>query len=139
MVSCIRALIPLMGLPWWLRDKNPPAKAGDEGSIPGSGRPPEEEMATHPSVLAWRIPRTEEPGGLHFMEVSESQTWLSNYMKQQIPFMRPPPSGPKHLPKSLPSTTITLGSRIPTWTSDCGSGLLNHTEQKRNFPRGAAI
>ena len=25
---------------------------------------PEEEMATHSSVLAWRIPRTEEPGGL---------------------------------------------------------------------------
>ena len=26
--------------------------------------PLEEEMATHPSVLAWRIPWTEEPGGL---------------------------------------------------------------------------
>ena len=24
----------------------------------------EKEMATHPSILAWRIPRTEEPGGL---------------------------------------------------------------------------
>ena len=27
----------------------------------------EEEMATHSSVLAWRIPWTEEPGGLQFM------------------------------------------------------------------------
>ena len=27
----------------------------------------EEEMATHSSVLAWRIPETEEPGGLPFM------------------------------------------------------------------------
>ena len=27
----------------------------------------EEEMATHSSVLAWRIPWTEEPGGLPFM------------------------------------------------------------------------
>ena len=26
--------------------------------------PPEEEMATHSSILAWRIPRTEESGGL---------------------------------------------------------------------------
>ena len=25
----------------------------------------EREMATHPSILAWRIPWTEEPGGLH--------------------------------------------------------------------------
>ena len=29
--------------------------------------PLEEEMAAHSSVLAWRIPWTEEPGGLQFM------------------------------------------------------------------------
>ena len=28
----------------------------------------EEGMATHPSILAWRIPWTEEPGGLQSME-----------------------------------------------------------------------
>ena len=27
----------------------------------------EEEMATHSSILAWKIPRTEEPGGLQYM------------------------------------------------------------------------
>ena len=27
--------------------------------------PPEKGMATHSSFLAWEIPRTEEPGGLH--------------------------------------------------------------------------
>ena len=50
--------------------KNPPANegsTGDIGSIPGAGRSPEEEMATHSSVLAWRIPWTEEPGGLQSM------------------------------------------------------------------------
>ena len=36
----------------------------DGGSIPGSGRSLEEGMATHSSILAWRIPWTEEPGGL---------------------------------------------------------------------------
>jgi len=36
--------------------------AGDMSSIPGSERSPEEVMATHPSILAWRIPWTEEPG-----------------------------------------------------------------------------
>ena len=30
----------------------------------GSADPLEKEMATHSSVLAWKIPRTEEPGGL---------------------------------------------------------------------------
>ena len=33
--------------------------AGDLGSIPGSGRSPEKGMATHSSILTWRIPRTE--------------------------------------------------------------------------------
>ena len=32
-----------------------------QGSIPGLGRPLEKEMATHSSILAWRIPWTEEP------------------------------------------------------------------------------
>ena len=30
----------------------------------GQEDPLEKEMATHSSILAWRIPRTEEPGGL---------------------------------------------------------------------------
>ena len=45
--------------------KNPPTSAGDArytGLICASGRSPEEEMATHSSILAWRIPWTEEPG-----------------------------------------------------------------------------
>ena len=47
--------------------KNLPANAGDVrdvGLIPGLGRPLEEGMATHSSILAWRTPWTEEPGGL---------------------------------------------------------------------------
>ena len=48
--------------------KDLPAKAGDAGSIPGWGGSLEEEMATHSSILAWRIPRTEEPGVLQSME-----------------------------------------------------------------------
>ena len=50
--------------------RNLPAKAGglrDPGSIPESGRSLEEGMATHSSILAWRIPWTEEPGGLQSM------------------------------------------------------------------------
>ena len=36
----------------------------DAGLIPESEDPLEEEMATHSNILAWRIPWTEEPGGL---------------------------------------------------------------------------
>ena len=38
-------------------------KAGDVGLIPGSGSSPEEDMAAHSRILAWRMPWTEEPGG----------------------------------------------------------------------------
>jgi len=38
--------------------------------------PLEKEMATHSSILAWRIPWTEEPGGLQSMESPKSQTRL---------------------------------------------------------------
>ena len=34
--------------------------------------PLEKEMATHSSILAWRIPRTEEPGRLQSMRSQES-------------------------------------------------------------------
>ena len=34
----------------------------------------EKGMATHPSILAWRIPWTEEPGGLQSMGCKESDT-----------------------------------------------------------------
>ena len=47
--------------------KNLPANAGDTGLIRGSGRYPEDSLATHSSILAWRIPWTEEPGGLQSM------------------------------------------------------------------------
>ena len=47
--------------------KNLPANAGDAGDLVlslGQEDPLEKEMATHSSILAWRIPGTEEPGGL---------------------------------------------------------------------------
>ena len=43
--------------------KNPPANAGDTVLFLGQEDPLEEEMATHSSILAWRIPWTEKPGG----------------------------------------------------------------------------
>ena len=40
--------------------------------------PLEEGMATHSSILAWRSPQTEEPGGLQSIESQKSQKPLSN-------------------------------------------------------------
>ena len=44
--------------------KNQPAMQETQVQSLGGEDPPEEEMATHSSVLAWEIPWTEEPGGL---------------------------------------------------------------------------
>ena len=55
-----------MGFPGGAVVKNPPANAGDVrdlDSILGLGRSPGEVMTVHSSILAWRIPWTEEPGG----------------------------------------------------------------------------
>ena len=40
---------------------------GDPGLIPGLGKSAGEGMVTHSSILAWRVPWTEEPGGLQSM------------------------------------------------------------------------
>ena len=47
--------------------KNLPANAGEESLIPGLGRSPGEGNGTRSSILAWKIPRTEEPGRLQAM------------------------------------------------------------------------
>ena len=54
-------------LPWWLRGNESAHNVGNLGTWVGSlsqEDPLEKGMATHSSVLAWRIPWTEEPGGL---------------------------------------------------------------------------
>ena len=60
-----------LGFPGGSVVKNPPANAGNAGDVgdpggrsPGMGDPLEEEMTTHTSILAWKLPWTEESGGL---------------------------------------------------------------------------
>ena len=66
------------GLPWWLTGKKSALNAGDEGSIPRSGRSPEKQMATHNSIFGSEIPWTENPAELHSMGSQKSWTQLSN-------------------------------------------------------------
>ena len=62
--------------------KNPPAMQEPQetqiGSLHGED-PLEEGMATHSSILAWKIPCMEEPGGLQSMGVAEGRTRLSDF------------------------------------------------------------
>ena len=60
-------IIILLFFPGGSLVKNPPANAGVAGSISGLEDPLDEEVAAHSSILAWKIPWTEEPGGLQSM------------------------------------------------------------------------
>ena len=46
----------------------------------GQEDPLEEGMTAHSSILAWRIPWTEDPGGLQSLGLQKSQTWLSDWI-----------------------------------------------------------
>ena len=62
-------LLGLMGFPGSSDGKESACIVGDPGLIPGSGRSLEKELATHSSILVWKIPRTEEPGEVQSMEL----------------------------------------------------------------------
>ena len=92
-------------LPWWLSGKKKSAcNAGDEGSIPGSGRSPGGGHGNplQCSCLDKTVPRTEEPGGL-VHRVTKSWTWLeqlSAHTHTHPLFISkssssPPPSSPR--------------------------------------------
>ena len=57
----------IKGFPGGSDDKESACSSGNQDSIPGSGRSLEKGMATHSSILAWRIPWTEEPSMLQSM------------------------------------------------------------------------
>ena len=64
-----------MLVPWWVCGNESVYSARDSGdvvSIPGSGRSPGGENGNHSSILAWKIPRTEESGRL--LSIG-SQSW----------------------------------------------------------------
>ena len=54
--------------------KNPSTKQEMQVRSLGQEDPMEKEMATHFSILAWKIPWTEEPGSLQSMESQKNQT-----------------------------------------------------------------
>ena len=62
---CIIMLYIYLCFPRDLAVKDPPVNAGDR--YLGQEDPLEKEMATQSSILAWRIPWTEDPGGLQSM------------------------------------------------------------------------
>ena len=73
---------PAKGLPWRLSGKEPTCQCRRRGFDPWVRKIPlKKEMATHSSILAWRIPWTEKPGGLQSMGLQRARHNLAT--KQQ--------------------------------------------------------
>ena len=80
-----------LGFPSGLDGKIYAFNAGDLGSIPGLEDPLQEGMATHSSILAWRIPWTEEPGRLQstgLQRVGHTE-WLSTHRQREQGKIKP--------------------------------------------------
>ena len=63
--------------------KNLPAMQETRVQFLGQEDPLEEEMATHSNILAWEIPRTEEPDGLQSMGLQRVRYDLKTQQQQQ--------------------------------------------------------
>ena len=73
-----KCLCARWGFPDGSDGKYPPAMQETQVRSLGQEDPLEERMATHSSIPAWRIPWTEEPGGLQSVGSAKSPTCLSN-------------------------------------------------------------
>ena len=67
-----------LGFPGGSDAEESACSAGDLGLIRGLGKLPGEGNATHSSILAWRIPWTEEPGALQSMGLQRVGIQLSD-------------------------------------------------------------
>jgi len=74
----------IIGLPGWHSGKESAWNAGDVSSIPGWEDPLEKEIATHSSILAWKIPGTEDPEVLQSTGSQKSWTWLSDKITTKL-------------------------------------------------------
>ena len=80
-LSAAAAVAGLVGFPGGSDSKESTCNAGDRGLIPGIGRCPKRGMATHCSILAWRITWTEETGSYSPWDLKESYMteWLRTH------------------------------------------------------------
>ena len=83
--------------------------AGDTGLIPGLARSWEKEMATHSSILAWKILRPEEPGGLLSIGV-HSRTQLKRLSMHAC----------MHWRRKRHPTPVLLSGKSHGWRSSVG-------------------
>ena len=96
--------------------KNLPAVQETRVQSLGQKDPLEKEMATHSSILAWRIPRTEEPGRLQSMrsQVSDTTERLKRESINKIFPMSSISTAPTLVQTAISSSYLTM--TVPHWS-----------------------
>ena len=80
MYNVLDSNLTILGFPGRPSVENPPTMQETWVWSLGQEDPLEKEMATHSSILSWKIAWTEEPGGLQSMGSQElDMTWQLNY------------------------------------------------------------
>ena len=84
--------------------------------------PLEKETTTHSSVLAWRVPWTEEPGGLQVVGSQESDTtWHYSFLSPALAVITALPGASHHCPSS--SSTLPFTAHGGHSTHSQGNGM----------------
>ena len=119
-----------------LHSKKSALDAGGLGSIPGSGRSLEKGMAIHSSILAWRIPWTEKPGGLQSMKSQRvGHNWMTNTYTWPHRTEPGPVASHREAEKSLSSQPEPRIS-FPT---TCGHQFISYSFNNRHFNRETTL
>ena len=84
----------------------------------GREYPLEKSMATHSSILPWRIPWTEEPGGLYGPWVAESCIYLHSWATQAHRHTTPDTNATGGLPRWVSGSSLSRGK----WNTLLGTG-----------------
>ena len=95
--------------------KNPPAVQEVQVRFLSQEDPLEEEMVTHSCILAWRIPRAEEPGGLQSRGLQESDT-IERLNHHRV----------SSLPRLTGARALGLGRALSVPAGDCPLVTLQH-------------
>ena len=110
----------------------------------GQEDPLEKEMATHSSILAWRIPWTEEPGGIQFMGSQRvGHNWVTNpsTFHLTLPYCSHSDSHLESqwrahtLPRGLWPCLVKRGTGTPLWLTMMG-GYRNSWPWRSHFQQG---
>ena len=110
--------------------KNTPVNIGDTrdmGPIPGLGM---EDMATHSNILAWRIPWTEEPGGLQSMGLQRiGHDWANKDGTRHSVYVNP-----KVLILSFPGSSVVKNLLVSAGDMSSIPGLGRPPEEGNGNP-----